>query len=64
MKDEHLYHGAALMLIAEDDEFTAINRLDLLGKRSSSAFRINDNIGVYLKYNSVERKPNWEYPFT
>ncbi len=52
------------MLIAEDDEFTAINRLDLLGKRSSSAFRINDNIGVYLKYNSVERKPNWEYPFT
>ncbi len=64
IKDEHLYHCAALMQIAEDDEFTAINRLDLLGKRSISAFRINDNIGVYLKYNSVEPRPNGEYPFT
>ena len=64
IKDEHLYHGAALMQIAEDDEFTAINRLDLLGNPSGSAFRINDNIGVYLKYNSVDPRPNGEYPFT
>jgi hypothetical protein len=52
------------MQIAEDEEFTAIHRLDVLGKQSSAAFRINDNIGVYLKYNSVKPKPNGEFPFT
>ncbi len=52
------------MQIAEDEEFTAISRLDVLGKQSSAAFRINDNIGVYLKYNSVKPKPNGEFPFT
>ena len=64
IEDQHLYHGAALTQIAENDEFTAINPLDLLGKRLSSAFRINDNIGVYLKYNAVKPKPNGEFPFT
>ena len=64
IKDQHLYHGAALMKIAEDEEFTAINRLDVLGKPSSSAFRINDNIGVYLKYNAAKPKANGEFPFT
>jgi hypothetical protein len=57
IEDQHVYHGAALTQIAEDDEFTAINPLDLLGKRLNSAFRINDNIGIYLKYNSVRRNP-------
>jgi hypothetical protein len=64
LEDQHLYHGAALTQIAEDDEFTAINPLDLMGKRLSSAFRINDNIGVHLKYNSVKPKANGEFPFT
>ena len=64
IEDQHLYHGAALTQIAEDDEFTAINPLDLMGKRLSSAFRINDNIGVHLKYNSVKPKANGEFPFT
>lgn len=30
--DDHLYHGAALTQIAEDDQFTAINALKLGGK--------------------------------
>jgi hypothetical protein len=64
IEDQHLYHGAALTQIAEDDEFTAINPLSLMGKRLSSAFRINDNIGVYLKYNAVKPKSNGEFPFT
>jgi hypothetical protein len=64
IEDHHLYHGAALMQITEDDEFTAINPLDLPGKRLGSALRINDNIGVYLKYNSVKPTANGEFPFT
>lgn len=64
IKDQHLYHGDALMQIAEHEDFTAINRLDVLSTQSSSAFRINANIGVYLKYNSVKPKANGEFPFT
>jgi hypothetical protein len=63
IEDQHIYHGAALTQIAEADQFTAINPLDLMQKRLSSAFRINDNIGVYLKYNSVKARPNGEFPF-
>lgn len=50
IRDEHLYHGAALNQIAEHKKFTAINVLKVKGKASRSAFRINAQTDVYLKY--------------
>ena len=59
----HMYHGAALLQIAEDPRFTAINSIEVSGQKSRSAYRINDNIGIFLKYSS---KPSGidEYAFT
>lgn len=65
IKDDHLYHGAALTQIAEDDQFTAINPIDVRGKRSRSAFLVNANIAIYLKYDSVGPKGYYEeFKFT
>lgn len=62
--DDHMYHGAALIQIAEDPRFTAINSFKLASGVSRSAYRINDDIGVYLKYASKPTKAHREYPFT
>lgn len=62
--DDHLYHGAALIQIAEHPQFTAINSFKTGDGVSRSAFRINDDIGVYLKYASKPKKPFYEYQFT
>lgn len=64
INDDHLYHGAALTQIAEDPQFTAINAFKLNGVTSRSAFRINDDIGVYLKYATKPKGRFKEYPFT
>lgn len=64
IRDEHLYHGAALNQIAEDERFTAINTLKVSGKASRSAFRVNDDIAVYLKYCKSPRGGYDEYKFT
>jgi hypothetical protein len=61
---EHLYHGAALNQIAEDQHFTAINAFKANGHVSRSAFRVNDDIGVYLKYCSEPKGAFDEYKFT
>lgn len=61
---EHLYHGAALNQIAEDPHFTAINAFKVSGQISRSAFRVNDDIGVYLKYCSKPTGSFDEYKFT
>jgi len=61
---EHLYHGAALNQIAEDPHFTAINAFKPDGHVSRAAFRVNDDIGVYLKYCSEPSGPFDEYKFT
>jgi hypothetical protein len=61
--DDHLYHGAALIQIAEDPQFTAINSFKLGTKTSRSAYRINDDIGVYLKYAGIPNKSHGEYVF-
>ena len=34
IKDDHFYHGAALIQIAEDKRFTAINALKVKGHTS------------------------------
>jgi len=64
INDDHLYHGAALTQIAEHPQFTAINAVRSAGTISQSAFRINDSIGVYLKYASEPKPPAKDYIFT
>ena len=61
--DNHLYHGAALLQITEHPTFTAINSIEVLGQRSRSAYRINDNIGIFLKYASKPPRIS-DHPFT
>ena len=65
INDDHMYHGAALTQIAEYPEFKAINAFELEGgEKSSSAFTINQNTGVYLKYSSRPTRGFQEYVFT
>ena len=64
INDDHMYHGAALLQIAEDPRFTAINSIEVSGQRSRSAYRINDNTGIFLKYASKPSINLGEYPFT
>ncbi len=61
--DDHMYHGAALLQIAEHPRFTAINSIEVSGQKSRSAYLINDKTGIFLKYASA---PNTlgEYLFT
>lgn len=61
--DDHLFHGAALIQIAEDPHFTAINTLQYKGKSCKVAYRINDTIAVYLKYASTPLKSTNEFQF-
>jgi hypothetical protein len=61
--DDHLYHGAALIQIAEHPEFTAINSIKIRGRAFRSAFRINDDVGIYLKYRKSVNDLD-EYTFT
>lgn len=63
INEDHLYHGAALTQIAEYPTFKAINAFSANGEKSRSAFTVNHDTGVYLKYAS---KPNssGEYVFT
>jgi hypothetical protein len=62
--DDHLFHGAALNQIAEDPHFTAINVLTAGGTKLRNSFRINDDIGVHLKYANEPRGAAEEYKFT
>ena len=62
--DDHMYHGAALIQIAEHPEFTAINSLKIKGDVLHNSYRINDTIGVHFKYASTTTKAFKEYPFT
>jgi len=62
--DDHLYHGAALTQIAEHLQFTAINALKVNGKQIHVAYRINNDISVYLKYATKPTPRFQEYIFT
>jgi hypothetical protein len=63
IRDDHMFHGAAMIQIAEHPQFTAINSLKVNSRVHENAYKVNDDICVYLKYAS---KPNsrGEYPFT
>jgi len=62
--DDHLYHGAALIQIAEHPQFTAINSFKGKLANYENAYRINTDIAVYLKYASKPTKSFEEYVFT
>ena len=64
IKDKHLFHGAAIIQIAEDEHFTAINPLQVNGATTHNAFLINTNIAVYPKYASNPKGKHKEYQFT
>ena len=61
--DNHMYHGAALTQVAEHPQFTAINGLHLGTKLLRSSFRVNDCIGIHIKYASKPTDPFNEYIF-
>lgn len=62
--DDHLYHGSALIQIAEHPRFTAINALKLGKSVVRVAYKVNDDIAVYLKYASKANGRYNEYVFT
>lgn len=64
INDDHMFHGAALTQIAEHPQFTAINGVRIGAELSRSAFRINDTIGVYIKYGGEPNSPPDDYTFT
>ncbi len=62
--DDHQFHGAALVQTAEDPHFTAINAIKIDGETPQNTFRINDDIGLHLKYATTPVTKYKEYHFT
>jgi hypothetical protein len=61
---DHMYHGAALIQIAEHPQFTSINSLKVKSEVVRNTFEINDGIGIHLKYASKPNGKYEEYAFT
>lgn len=61
--DDHMFHGSALIQVAEHKRFTAINTLKTGSKLHRNAYKINDEIGLYLKYGRKKTKAHKEYLF-
>lgn len=62
--DNHMYHGAALIQVAEDPRFTAINALPINNDINRAAYLINQDTALYLKYCSEPSKTEYrEYAF-
>ena len=62
--DDHMYYGAALTQIAEHPKFTAINAFNDWDASPECAYRINDEIAIYVKYSSKPAGVHKEYLFT
>ncbi len=62
--DDHMFHGSALIQIAEHPRFTAINSLKLTKTILRNSYLINDGIGVSLKYAQKPTNRWKEYVFT
>jgi hypothetical protein len=50
--DDHQHYGSALIQIAEDPHFTAINAFRYQGRVSRCGYRVNRDIGVYIRYRT------------
>lgn len=61
---DHLYYGAAVIQIAEDEHYTSINQFsDTNGTTSQKmrcAYVVNHDTGVYLKYLKMTRRSTWD----
>lgn len=64
INDDHMYHGAALTQIAEHELFTSINAVKFDGHLSRSAFRVNEDIGIYIKYAGRPTGSDYIFTFT
>ena len=67
----HMYQGAALWQIANDERFTAINRITLIspdGVESHKGLVVktedDEEVGVYFKYATEPTSPPDDYVFT
>ena len=58
-----MYHGAALIQIAEHPKFTAINSFKYKKTVYKNAYTINNDSTLYLKYASKPKRPHNEYGF-
>ena len=57
--DYHFYDGAALSLITDRGDFTALTRFpDVAGR----AYAVNHDRGIYVKH-STKRGPRWQFTF-
>jgi hypothetical protein len=56
------YHGAALYEITQDNHFTSINRLPNLD--CSSAYQLNHDTGIYIKYATTGSNASWRFTFS
>ncbi len=64
INEDHLYHGAALTQIAEFPTFKAINPFALGdGTNSRSAFVINTDTAIYIKYATKTTRAFGEHLF-
>lgn len=63
VEEKHFYHGAAVMQIAEDEHFTAINPLRLNGTICHNGFLVNENIAVYFKYAGKPNGNHYQFNF-
>ena len=64
INDDHMYHGAALTQVAEHELFTSINAVRVAGKLSRSAFRVNESIGLYIKYAGKPVGPDYVFTYS
>jgi hypothetical protein len=64
IRDDHMYHGAALIQIAEHPQFTAINSLKTKALKHENAYTINDKMVIYLKYATKPVKGDYLFTFT
>jgi hypothetical protein len=65
--DDHRHYGSALIQIAEDKHCTSIKALRYRGRILRCAFRINKDIGVYLRYRSKPKglsTPYYSFSFS
>lgn len=64
INDDHMFHGAALTQIAEHELFTSINAVRISKKLSRSSFRINESIGIFVKYAGNPNGADYNFTFT
>lgn len=55
------YHGAVLAEITENEHFTSINKIPNIA--STSAYQLNHNIGIYIKYTTTNQNGSWRFTF-